>query len=134
MGAFDKFLNRSNYETSNNTTTKGFCIGIPEAEAEATTASIKLDSLFVDYFDVLKQLNNEKFIVLGRKGTGKSAIGEYILSLAKDEPNMFCDFVKKDDVDIEKIVQIRKQGLVPVSPWDCSPSGRSFPIFRGGLW
>ena len=108
MGAFDKFLNRSNYETSNNTTTKGFCIGIPEAEAEATTASIKLDSLFVDYFDVLKQLNNEKFIVLGRKGTGKSAIGEYILSLAKDEPNMFCDFVKKDDVDIEKIVQIGK--------------------------
>lgn len=53
-------------------------------------------------------MNNEKFIVLGRKGTGKSAIGEHILSLAKNEANMFCDFIKKEDIDIEKIVQIGK--------------------------
>ncbi|WP_315404899.1 P-loop ATPase, Sll1717 family, partial [Hoylesella saccharolytica] len=110
MGVLDKLINRTrnNGGNSYHKTTKGFCIGIPEAEAEATTASIKLDTFFVDYLDVLKQLNNEKFIVLGRKGTGKSAIGEHILSLAKNEANMFCDFIKKEDIDIEKIVQIGK--------------------------
>lgn len=111
MGVFDKLITKSNNNGGNSyhATTKGFCIGIPEAEAEATTASIKLDAFFVDYLDVLKQLNNEKFIVLGRKGTGKSAIGEHILSLAKNEANMFCNFIKKEDIDIEKIVQIGKE-------------------------
>ena len=111
MGVFDKLITKTNNNGGNSyhVTTKGFCIGIPEAEAEATTASIKLDTFFVDYLDVLKQLNNEKFIVLGRKGTGKSAIGEHILSLAKNEANIFCDFIKKEDVDIEKIVQIGKE-------------------------
>ncbi|MBQ8958045.1 MAG: hypothetical protein IJ057_06040 [Bacteroidales bacterium] len=111
MGVFDKLITKTNINGGNSyhATTKGFCIGIPEAEAEATTASIKLDTFFVDYLDVLKQLNNEKFIVLGRKGTGKSAIGEHVLSLAKNEANMFCDFIKKEDIDIEKIVQIGKE-------------------------
>lgn len=111
MGVFDKLINKTNTNGANfyRATTKGFCIGIPEAEAEATTAFIKLDSLFVDYLDILKQLNNEKFIVLGRKGTGKSAIGEHILYMAKNEANLFCDFIKKNDIDIEKIVQIGKE-------------------------
>ena len=111
MGVFDKMLSkRQNSEIHpNHFTTKGFCIGIPEAEAEATTASIKLDSYFNDYLDVINQLNNEKFIILGRKGTGKSAIGEHIFSLAKNEANVFCDFIKKDEIDIEQIVQIGKE-------------------------
>lgn len=111
MGVFDKLVNKTPTDETNpfRPTTKDFFIGVPEAEAEATTASIKLDSFFVDYLDVLQQLNNEKFIVLGRKGTGKSAIGEHILSISKNDANLFCDFIKKEDIDIEKIVQIGKE-------------------------
>ena len=116
MGVFDKFISKSQTNGSNSyrATTKGFCIGVPEAEAEATTASIKLDSYFNDYLDVINQLNNEKFIILGRKGTGKSAIGEHIFSLAKNEANVFCDFIKKDEIDIEQIVQIGKEEGVDI--------------------
>lgn len=109
MSIFSKFVNKSNNEREAHPTTKGFCIGVPEAEAEATTSTFKLDGLFEDYLDILERLNNERFIVLGRKGTGKSAVGEYILSTAQTEPNMFCEFIKKNDVDIEKIVQIGKE-------------------------
>ena len=51
MGVFDKLITKTNNNGGNSyrVTTKGFCIGIPEAEAEATTASIKLDTFFVDY-------------------------------------------------------------------------------------
>lgn len=110
MGVFDKLINKTGNNGGNSSyTTKDFCIGVPEAEAEATTASTKLSIFFVDYLDILNKLNKEKFIVLGRKGTGKSAIGEHILSLANDDANTFCDFIKKQDIDIEKIVQIGKE-------------------------
>lgn len=111
MSVFDKIINKAqtNETNFNCATTRGFCIGVPEAEAEATNAAIKLDSFFVDYLDVISQLNNEKFIVLGRKGTGKSAVGEHIYFMAKSEPSLFCDFIKKKDIDIEKIVQIGKE-------------------------
>lgn len=44
MGVFDKIMpKRQNSEMHpNHITTQGFCIGIPEAEAEATTVAIKL--------------------------------------------------------------------------------------------
>lgn len=111
MGVFDKLMSKAHKTENNlrNPTTRNFSIGVPEAEAEATTAMIKLETIFTDYLDVLRQLNKEKFIVLGRKGTGKSAIGEYILSQAKSDANIFCDFIKKDEIDIEKIVQIGKE-------------------------
>lgn len=110
MRVFNKLLRGTgNNGGRSNYTTKDFCIGVPEAEAEATTASTNLSIFFVDYLDILNKLNKEKFIVLGRKGTGKSAIGEHILSLANDDANTFCDFIKKQDIDIEKIVQIGKE-------------------------
>lgn len=109
MSILSKIINKTDNETHKNHTTNGFCIGVPEAEAEATTARIKLDCLFEDYLNILSQLDNEKFILLGRKGTGKSAIGEFILSQANDNSNLFCDFIKKNDIDIEKIVQIGKE-------------------------
>ena len=111
MGVFDNYIKKGqdNKNRSRNITTKGFCIGLPEAEAEATTAEIKLDSLFEDFLDIIGQLNHEKFILLGRKGTGKSAIGEHILSIANDDPNLFAFIIKKEQIDIEKIVQIGKE-------------------------
>lgn len=95
-------------EKTKTPNTGGFCIGSPEAEAEATNAQIKLEVLFEDYLDVVSQLDNEKFIILGRKGCGKTAIGEYIYRMSLQEPNVFCKFVKKSDVDIEYLVQIGK--------------------------
>ena len=116
MTLFDNYLKKGQEHNGQRfrVTTRGFCIGVPEAEAEATTSSIRLDAIFEDFLDVFQQLNNEKFIVLGRKGTGKSAIGEHILSMANNEPTLFSTFIKKDEIDIEKIVQIGKEEGVAI--------------------
>lgn len=83
MGVFDKYLNKKrNKGDVCRPTTENFFIGSPEAESEATITPITLDQFFEDYLDILRQLNNEKFIVLGRKGSGKSAIGEHMFALA----------------------------------------------------
>ncbi len=105
MGIFNKSI-KQKISPSKIRTTEGFCIGVAEAEGEANNSAITLSEVFHDFLDILNQLDNEKFIVTGRKGSGKSAIGEYIFSLAQSDPNMFSTFIKKSDIDIEQIVQI----------------------------
>lgn len=91
-------------------TTKNFQIGSPEAEAESQFRSkIKLSDVFQDYLEILPELEYEKFIITGRKGSGKTAIGEHLLDESKNKPNLFCDFIRKADLDIEKIVQLGKE-------------------------
>lgn len=109
MGLFDKKIAK---KVEQERTTSGFFIGAAEAEGEANNTKITLSEVFEDFLAILSQLNNEKFIVTGRKGSGKSAIGEYLYSIAYNEPNLFATFVKKSDIDIERIVQIgERQGL-----------------------
>lgn len=100
---FFKTENQRNF----NKTTKGFIIGYPEAEAEANNASeVKLCDIFRDYLGILNELNGVKFIISGRKGCGKTAIGEHIISESQNEPNLFSLFIRKNDLNLEKIVQI----------------------------
>lgn len=110
MGLFDKYITK---EKNNTTTTKNFFIGATEAEAESCSNSqMKLDDVFSDFLNILPELQHEKFIITGRKGSGKTAIAEYINMISKNEYNYFCDFVKKNDVNIEQIVQIgENEGL-----------------------
>lgn len=91
-------------------TTKNFHIGSPEAEAETSFKSkIRLNEVFEDFLDIIPELNTEKFIVIGRKGSGKTALAEHLYDRQKRMPNYFCDFVKKIDIDIQKIVQVGKE-------------------------
>jgi len=108
MGVFDKFVKekKSQNNRSKGITTEGFFIGAAEAEGEANNTTITLSEVFEDFLDIINQINNEKFIITGRKGSGKSALGEYIYSLANSDANVFSTFVKKSDIDIEQIVQI----------------------------
>lgn len=85
---------------------RGFVIGYPEAEAEANNRSeLQLFDVFEDYFDILQELKGIKFIVAGRKGNGKSALGQFIVHQAKVFPNQFAKFIKKDHINLEKVVQ-----------------------------
>lgn len=82
-------------------------LGAPEAEAESSSHSrVQLIDVYEDYHNLLEQLSYEKFIVIGRKGSGKSAFAEYVSLLAKGNPNLFSDFIRKDKVDLEQLVQL----------------------------
>lgn len=95
-----------NYLKGNNKTNR-LSLGSPEAEAESLyNSSIPLCEVYEDYDNLMDQLTHEKFIVIGRKGCGKSAFAEYVFDLASKEANLFCEFIKKNDTNLEKIVQI----------------------------
>lgn len=105
MGVFDRFIQKKASPKSCRTT-EGFNIGVAEAEGEANNSKITLSEVFEDFLDVIDQINNEKFIVLGRKGSGKSAIGEHICNIASSDANIFAKFIRRTEIDIEQIVQI----------------------------
>ena len=88
-------------------------LGAPEAEAEANSNSrVPLSEVYEDYHNLLPQLMHEKFIIVGRKGSGKSAFAEFVWFEASNQPNLFCQFIKKSEFSLEKVVQIgEKEGV-----------------------
>ncbi len=90
-------------------------LGSPEAEAEATAnARIPLVEVYEDFHHLLEGLSREKFIIVGRKGSGKSAFAEYVYARARTEPNLACEFIRKSDFDLEKAVQFGEQKGVSI--------------------
>lgn len=90
-------------------------LGSPEAEAEATAnARIPLVEVYEDFHHLLEGLSREKFIIVGRKGSGKSAFAEYVYARARMEPNLACEFIRKSDSDLEKAVQLGEQQGVSI--------------------
>lgn len=113
MTLFKRLSSESN--ANKNKTTSNFFIGAPEAEAETTLNSrIKLEDMFGDYLNIFPELDSEKFIITGRKGSGKTAIAEYIFFSAQNDANTFCSFIKTRDLDSNKLVQIGKEIGLPV--------------------
>lgn len=70
---FSSLLGKRQYQT--------VFLGAPEAEAEATaTSRMPLVEVYEDFHQLLDGLSGEKFIVIGRKGAGKSAFAEYVVA------------------------------------------------------
>jgi len=103
MGILDKIT-----DLTNKYNTKGFYFGATEAEGENKSGVQNFQYYFDDYLEVLPQLNNEKFIFTGRKGSGKSAIAKYIKDTSDIEDNSFSDLIRLKDIEIERLIQIEE--------------------------
>ena len=101
MPFFDSIIQPPNYFRN---TTKGIYLGVPEAEGEIREGQSLLD-FFEDYMGILQDIKNEKFIITGRKGSGKSAIVKYFRDNSSEEKELYSATVKNSDVVMEKIIQ-----------------------------
>lgn len=99
MGIFSKIT-----KSRKKGTTKGFYFGATEAEAENKDGQ-NLLSYFEDYLNVLPLIQEGRFIFIGRKGMGKSAIAKYIKDTAEQEEDSFASLVKMHDLELEKLIQ-----------------------------
>lgn len=85
-------------------------IGSPEAEAESLPASkVSLRDVYQDLHNLYEELSNEKYILIGRKGCGKSAFAEYTYISSIDNANIFCSFISQDNISLEQLVQLGKE-------------------------
>lgn len=93
---------------------KSIYLGAPEAEAESLPSSrVPLSEVYEDYHGLLSDLKHEKFIVVGRKGSGKSAFAEYVYGEAQKQPNLFAQFIRNSDYTLENIVQLGVDREIP---------------------
>jgi hypothetical protein len=91
-------------------TTENLYFGTPEAESEGNNrAKVRLKDVFYDYLKVFPEIETEKFIITGKKGSGKSAIGQVLNRHSKEQPNKFCEYIQKSDIDLEEIVQFSEK-------------------------
>ncbi len=65
--------------------------------------------MYEDYHNLLSELSGEKFIIVGRKGAGKSAFAEYTCARSQTEPNLFSQFIRASEFHMEKAIQIGQQ-------------------------
>lgn len=101
-----------------------FSLGQPEAEAETKfNDSLSIKNLFVDEMHAIEALSSGKFIISGRKGTGKSAIKSFIIlnSYPEDEylrsaeikPDLILsDLLKNEIPDFSQRVSLMSQWCI----------------------
>lgn len=99
------FLEKLLEKKDEKDTTYNIFLGAPESEAESTDFSrMHLEDVFITNEKVINDLAYEKFIVLGKKGTGKSAIANYLKICSLNDANLFCSFIKKNNIDLEQSI------------------------------
>ncbi|MFL7034936.1 P-loop ATPase, Sll1717 family [Vibrio lentus] len=88
-------------------------LGIMEAEAESSeSSSVRLIDVFHDDLGVLEDLASQKFIVIGRKGAGKSALASYLYQMMENEPTDECQIIRHDAIERELHLQGFESGSV----------------------
>ncbi|MNV30887.1 hypothetical protein D3C71_1221740 [compost metagenome] len=95
----------------------GVFLGSPEAEAEANDASrMPLSEVYFDYHNLGDQISAEKFIIVGRKGCGKSAFAEFVNLSSRSSSNLFSKFVRKDDYRLDELTQAAGKSGFEIDP------------------
>jgi len=91
-------------EEANGLTTKGMYFGKAEAEGENLEGA-DLIAYFKDDLNILNKIAQDKFIITGRKGVGKSAIAKFINESAIKESDSYASLVKIYDLGLETKIQ-----------------------------
>lgn len=101
MGILESVTKRNDTAADN---TGSLYFGQPEAESENVVGQGLVD-YFEDYLGILSEMMVGKFLFVGRKGTGKSAIAKYIKDQSDKSEDSFACILRMSDIVIEKIVQ-----------------------------
>jgi hypothetical protein len=88
--------------------------GYDDADFEATHAPDLLLRGFVDHMGLAEEARNgRKFLFLGYKGSGKSALAEHLKLVAQSDPELFVEFINIDDISFSVFSHILREGIEP---------------------
>ena len=85
--------------------TLGFYFGHTEAEGENKQGIQNHTNFFEDYLQVLNQIKDERFIFIGRKGSGKSAIAKFIQDTSDSSDDSFATIIRINELELERVIQ-----------------------------
>ncbi len=88
--------------------------GSASADYEASHDPDLLLSGFIDPLHLVREaIAGRRFLFLGYKGSGKSALGEHLLLLSKSDPQLFVEFTNIADVSFTTFSQICRGSIEP---------------------
>lgn len=96
--------------------TKSFYFGAPEAEGE-NIDGYRLTDYFEDYLNILGDLEKGKFIFIGRKGVGKSAIAKFIKDKSEESSKSFATILRISDISLEGLIQENDDKELIIFEW-----------------
>lgn len=87
-------------------TTKDFFLGKPDADAEGNSnGHLSFDNFFEDFVDITSNINSGRFIILGRKGAGKSAYVKWVMDRQENDLETYADKIKGEDLKLQQLLQ-----------------------------
>lgn len=98
------FIKSNPIPNKNVYTTKGLYIGKTEAEGENNPGQ-GLKEYYEDFLNIDHEIASGKFLIVGRKGVGKSAYVKHLCDNSSLENEILCDVVKKNNIALQKIIQ-----------------------------
>jgi len=86
-------------------TTLGFFLGKPEAEGDKIKLNGRDEFFFEDFLNITDSVAQGSFIILGRKGVGKSAFAKHIERYAKNSQTAYSALIDNHDIELESALQ-----------------------------
>jgi energy-coupling factor transporter ATP-binding protein EcfA2 len=72
------------------------------------------EKFFINIDDIYTKINNKKyFVVLGRKGSGKTYFAQYIKKMSDKEALHFCDVKSYKDFKFQELIQLQSGDITP---------------------
>ena len=104
-----------------NYSIKHFYLGNSDGKKEAIYRN-DFENFFYDYENIYKKaLSKEIFLILGRKGTGKSLLSEFINKKAKESSVWFCKINSYKEFKFHQLLHLKSDDISPneyVSIWE----------------
>lgn len=95
---------KANATPKTGKTTHGLYIGTPEAEGENNPGQ-GLKEFYEDYLGIDDAFVSGKFLIIGRKGVGKSAYVKHLYDNSSLDNHLLCSIVKYNTVKLSRIIQ-----------------------------
>lgn len=93
---------------------KDLYMGENDGRKEAAYRPQDFDKFFVDIDKNAEKIREQKiFLVLGRKGSGKTFFGQYIRKLSESDPLHFCTISSYKDFKFQELVHLKSQDIKP---------------------
>lgn len=88
-------------------------LGENDGKKEALYRS-DFERFFYDYNNIYENtLKNQNFLVLGRKGSGKTILAEFIKKQAQKEPQWFCEICSYKDFKFHELINLKSSDISP---------------------
>lgn len=96
-------------------------LGINDGKKEALLRN-DFEKYFYDHQNIIEQaLSKEKFLILGKKGSGKTILAEYINKTAKTKADWFTEIRSYKECKFHELIQLKSTDVSPneyISMWE----------------